>query len=65
MPLIKPTDKRLAQYLIKEIRLKFEEELDTFVATFINQGLPLEDISHVLDMQKFAVDEAIGMDNLI
>lgn len=60
--LINPSKEKLAQYMIKQLRVKFEEELDTLVSNFINEGLPLEDISHVLDLQKYAVDESSGLE---
>lgn len=55
----------LAGYERKLLRLKLEEELDTLVSFYINEGLPLPDISYVLEMQKFGVDEAMEMtDNI-
>ncbi len=60
--LLNPSKEKLAQYMIKQLRVKFEEDLDTLVSEFINQGLPLEDISYVLDIQKFAVDESMGLE---
>lgn len=45
-----------------EDKLAFEEELDELVAKFIHRRLSLLDISSVMELKLYTVNETIGQD---
>jgi hypothetical protein len=50
----------LPSYQRKAMQMAFEEALDELVAQYIQIGLPLITIAHMLDVQHYAVEEAMG-----
>jgi hypothetical protein len=46
--------------MIEKLQLEFEEALQDLVAEFQNKGLDLMEISSALELQNYAVNEAMN-----